>query len=145
LEAIPAIVVGVGVLLYLDNGIRPARWLSAEEKALLESNIAQDRAGVSAHASLAAVFRDARVWRMCLIYFCVVMGHYGLTFWMPALIQSAGVTGTLRIGMFTAIPYTGGAIAMVLVGWHADRTRERPLHAVVPMVTGAVALSLSAV
>ena len=44
---------------------------------------------------------------MCLIYFCCVMGHYGLTFWMPVLIQSAGVTGTLRIGLFTAIPYIG--------------------------------------
>ncbi len=145
LEAIPAIVVGVGVLLYLDNSIRAARWLSPEEKALLETNIAHDRAGVSDHSSLAAVFQDARVWKMCLIYFCIVMGHYGLTFWMPALIQAAGVVGTLRIGMFTAIPYTGGVVAMVLVGWSADRNRERRWHAAIPMIVGAAALSLSAI
>jgi D-galactonate transporter len=145
LEAIPAIVVGIAVLFFLDDRVREARWLSDSEKSLIAHDVAQEQASIAGHGSLAAVFSDPRLWRMCAIYFCVVMGHYGLTFWMPALIQSAGVTGTLRIGMFTAIPYTGGAIAMVLVGWHADRTRERRLHAVVPMITGAVALSLSAI
>jgi D-galactonate transporter len=145
LEAVPAIVVGVLVLLYLDNGIRTARWLHDDERDLLEREVAQDQSTIAKHGSLRAVFADRRVWRMCVIYFCVVMGHYGLTFWMPALLQSAGVTGTLRIGIFTAIPYTGGAIAMVLVGWSADYRRERRWHAVVPMIVGAAALSLSAV
>jgi D-galactonate transporter len=145
LEALPAIVVGVLVLLFLDNGIRGARWLRDEEKDLLEHEIAQEQSTIGSHGSLRAVFADRRVWWMCVIYFCVVMGHYGLTFWMPALLQSAGVTGTLRIGVFTAIPYTGGAIAMVLVGWSADYRRERRWHAVVPMVVGAGALSLSAI
>lgn len=144
LEAVPAIVVGVAVLLYLDNGIRGARWLADDEKALLDAEVAAEQSAISAHGSLAAVFADRRVWTMCAIYFCVVMGHYGLTFWMPALMQSAGVTGTFRIGALTAIPYTGGAIAMVLVGRSADLRRERRWHAAVPMITGALALSASA-
>jgi MFS-type transporter involved in bile tolerance (Atg22 family) len=79
-----------------------------------------------------------------MIYFCCVMGHYGLTFWMPVLIQSAGVTGTLRIGLFTAIPYTGAVVAMVLLGSSADLHRERRWHTSVPMIVGAIFLSLSA-
>ncbi len=145
LEAIPAILVGLLVLMYLDNGIRPARWLTDAEKSLLEQRIAEDRVAVSVHAKLADVFADRRLWLLCLIYFCCVMGHYGLTFWMPALIQSAGVTGTLRIGVFTAIPYTGAVIVMVLLGASADRRRERRWHAAIPMTIGAVFLSLSAI
>ena len=144
LEGLPAIAVGVVVLLYLDNGIRSARWLSDEDKSVLERRIEEDRAGVAVHASLAEVLSDRRLWRLCLIYFCCVMGHYGLTFWMPALIQSAGVSGTLRIGLFTAIPYTGAVIAMLLLGSSADRRRERRWHAAIPMTVGAVFLTLSA-
>jgi D-galactonate transporter len=145
LEAIPAIVVGVAVLLYLDNGIRSAKWLDDGEKTLLEERIEKDRAAVSAHASLSEVFADRRLWRLCVIYFCCVMGHYGLTFWMPVLIQSAGVVGTLRIGLFTAIPYSGAVVAMVLLGSSADLHRERRWHTSVPMILGAIFLSLSAI
>jgi len=91
------------------------------------------------------VFGDRRLWLLCLIYFCCVMGHYGLTFWMPVLIQNAGVSGTFRIGLFTAIPYSGAVVAMVLLGSSADLHRERRWHASVPMVVGAIFLSLSAV
>jgi nitrate/nitrite transporter NarK len=145
LEALPAIVVGGAVLLYLDDGVQAARWLRPDEKALIAEDVAREQAGMTVHGSLGAVFADRRLWRMCLIYFCVIMGHYGLTFWMPALMQSAGVTGTLKIGVFTAIPYTGGVVVMILVGLSADRARERRLHAAIPLIVGAVALSLSAV
>jgi D-galactonate transporter len=145
LEAIPAIVVGLLVLIYLDNGIRSAKWLTDDEKTLLEARIAQDRGAVADHGSLAEVFQDRRVWLLCLIYFCCVMGHYGLTFWMPVLVQTAGVTGTFRIGVFTAIPYSAAVIAMVLLGASADRQRERRWHAATPMTIGAIFLSLSAI
>jgi MFS family permease len=145
LEAIPAIVVGLAVLIYLDNGIRSAKWLTAAEKALLEERVARDRAATADHASLAHVFQDRRLWRLCLIYFCCVMGHYGLTFWMPVLVQSTGITGTFRIGVFTAIPYSGAVIVMVLLGANADRKRERRWHAAAPMTIGAIFLSLSAI
>jgi D-galactonate transporter len=143
LEAVPAIIVGLAVLVYLDNGIRSARWLTEAEKSLLEQRIAQDRTPTTEHPSLAQIFGDERLWRLCLIYFCYVMGHYGLTFWMPVLVQSAGVTGTLRIGFFTAIPYIGAVIAMVLIGARADRERERRWHTAIPMAIGAGFLSLS--
>ena len=145
LEAIPAIVVGLAVLMYLDNGIRSAKWLTEGEKTLLEATIAQDRAAIADHGSLAGVFHDRRLWLLCLIYFCCVMGHYGLTFWMPVLVQTAGVTGTFRIGVFTAIPYSAAVIAMVLLGASADRQRERRWHAATPMTIGAIFLSLSAI
>jgi nitrate/nitrite transporter NarK len=144
LEAVPAIVVGVTALFYLDNGIQAARWLTDEEKALLEDRLAADRKHLVEHPTLAAVFRDRRLWRMCAIYFACVMGQYGLTFWMPTLIQSAGVRGTLHIGLLTAIPYSISIVGMILFGRSADRTRERRWHAVSAMLLGAVALSASA-
>jgi nitrate/nitrite transporter NarK len=91
------------------------------------------------------VLADRRVALMCVIYFTIVMGQYGLTFWMPALIQAAGVSGTLEIGMFTAVPYGAGAIAMIFFGRSADRRRERRWHAAGAMLIGAVGMTLSAI
>jgi D-galactonate transporter len=145
LEAAPALIVGAIVLLYLDNGIRSAKWLSEEEKALLERRLAEDSAHIEPHGSLRAVLADRRVALMCAIYFTIVMGQYGLTFWMPTLIQAAGVGGTLKIGMFTAVPYGAGAIAMTLFGRSADRRRERRWHTAGAMLIGAAGMTLSAI
>jgi MFS family permease len=140
IEAVPAILLGLAVLAYLDNGIRSAKWLREDEKRILEERIAHDAKGKVEHPSLGAVFADGRVWLMALIYFCCVMGQYGLTFWMPTLIKAAGVTGVFNIGLFTAIPYSAAVVAMLLFGRSADKHRERRWHLAVPMLIGAVGL-----
>jgi D-galactonate transporter len=144
IEAVPAIVMGIAVLLYLDNGIRAAKWLSEDEKRLLEQRIVEDGKDKVDHASLGAIFADRRLWLMALIYFCCVMGQYGLTFWMPTLVKSAGISGVFNIGMFTAIPYSVAVVAMIFFGRSADKYRERRWHLVVPMLLGAVGLVGSA-
>ncbi len=144
LEALPAALLGVATLLYLDDGIRSARWLKESEKQLLEASIARETQHKAAHASLRAVFADRRIWLVTLIYFCCVMGQYGLTFWLPTLIKTAGISGVFNIGVYTAIPYLAAAICMPLLGRSADLRRERRWHLAVPMALGAVGLLGSA-
>lgn len=143
LEALPAIVVGIGVMLYLDNGIRSAKWLTDAEKSLLERNLEHDHALAPVHPSLGSLAADGRLWRMSLIYFACVVGSYGLTFWMPTLIQTAGVQDVLMIGVLTAIPYSVAVVTMLLVGRSGDRRRERRWHTAMPMLLGAAGLSAS--
>ena len=86
----------------IDNGIAQARWLSEDERALLTRRIAEEDASVEVHPSMLAVFADRRVWLMGVIYFACAVAQYGLTFWLPVLLQAAGVEGVLRIGALTA-------------------------------------------
>jgi D-galactonate transporter len=143
IEAMPALLLGLIVFFYLDNGIRSARWLTEDEQRLLETRLAEDAHGVTAHASVGTVLADRRVWHMSFIYFCIVMGQYGLTFWMPTLLQAAGARGPLEIGLLTAVPYTAGVIAMLLFGHSADRRRERRWHAAAPLLIGGAGLVLT--
>jgi MFS family permease len=145
LEAAPAFVMGIAVMLLLDNGIRAARWLSEGEKDILERNLEADARTIAAHGSLRAVARDRRLWRMCLIYFSCVVGQYGLTFWLPVLIQSAGVHDVLTIGILTAVPYAAAVVAMVLAARSADARRERRWHTAAPMLLGAAGLCASVI
>jgi D-galactonate transporter len=143
IEAIPSILLGIFVIAYLDNSIRAAKWLTEDEKRLLERRIEEEHSDKVAHRSIAAVFADPRIWRMCIIYFSCAVGQYGLTFWLPVLIQAAGVKGVLSIGLFTAIPFTAGLISMIWLGRSSDRTKARRWHVAGALLSGAVALTAS--
>ena len=136
LEALPSFILGVVVLLYLDDGIAGARWLTAEEKEILGSRIAEDRTHAKAHSLLAGV-ANPRVWFLAFIYFCLIAGLYGAGFWIPTLIQRTGVASTLAIGLLTVLPNAVAAVMMVAISRRSDRTRERRWHLVVPALVGA--------
>ncbi len=144
IEAVPAVLVGIFLLFYLDNGIHTAKWLSDEQKSILEHHIAEEEREKVQHPSLWAMFADKRVWHMSAIYFAFVMGQYGITFWLPTLIKNTGVQGVFNIGLLTAIPYLVAVVTMLLVGANADRMRERRWHLIVPCLIGAAGLTASA-
>ncbi|MFI6874019.1 MFS transporter [Streptomyces sp. NPDC050400] len=144
LEALPALLVGVATLFYLDNGIRDAKWLTDEEKAVVERAVAEDAAHRTVHGRTLDAFREPKVWLMCLIYFCFVMGQYALTFWLPTLVEATGIEGNLAIGALSAVPFLAALVAMNLFGRSADKRGERRWHLVIPSLMGAVGFSLSA-
>lgn len=138
-EAIPSIVLGIATIFCLTDRPEKARWLSEQEKAIVVSALdAQAQNSESTLTTMGEAFRNPRMLLMCMIYFCVIMGQYGLTFWMPTLVKSAGVTGVLQIGLFSAIPYTFAVVVMISAGRNSDRTRERRWHVIVPMLAGAL-------
>ncbi|MGY2490332.1 MFS transporter [Cupriavidus sp. CP313] len=142
LEGIPSILVGLWVLAYLDDRIVHAKWLSPDEKALLERNIASEDAHKE-DPPIRTVMSSPRVWLMSAIYFCFVMGLYGVSFWLPTIIKQTGVKGALDIGLLTAIPYGCAVVGMVLVAYSADRSGERRWHIALPALAGSLGLLLS--
>ncbi|ENS08456.1 MFS transporter [Brucella abortus] len=144
LEAIPAVVLGVVILLYLDNSVKAAKWLTEEEKAIISRDIEADSKGKAASHSLMSLVKNPMLWVMTLIYFCFVMGQYGLTLWMPTLIRASGVTSNVTIGLLGAIPFICAIIAMVIFSRSADHYRERRWHLVVPALLGAVGFVFAA-
>ncbi|MDR5799780.1 MULTISPECIES: MFS transporter [unclassified Caballeronia] len=141
LEALPSLFLGVAILFYLDNSIAQAKWLTDAEKALLARNVEKDNAQTVQHVSIRAFIGDRRLWLMASIYFCVVLGQYGLTFWLPTIVRRAGVADPLWVGIFTAIPYLCAIIALPLIGSSADKRRERRLHLAIPMLIAAAAFA----
>jgi len=106
LEGIPSIIVGVLVLMFMDDSIAKAKWLSPQEREILERNIARDNIE-KVDMPIRQVLANARVWVMSLTYFSFVMGLYGVSFWLPTIIKATGVTDALSIGLLSAIPFGG--------------------------------------
>ncbi|MDY7573053.1 MFS transporter [Actimicrobium sp. CCI2.3] len=142
IEAIPSIITGIIVLFYLNDKISDAKWLSPAEKSLLEKNVAAGEKNIESHSVFGA-FKNTKVWVLCACYFGIIMGLYGISFWLPTLIKASGVTDALDIGLLTMIPYGVTAIAMVLMGRNSDRMFERRWHVAIPAVVGAIGLIVS--
>jgi MFS family permease len=142
IEGIPSILIGLCIPFILDNGIGSARWLTQEEKDLLQKNLKGEEVHKE-HLSLGRVFFDARLILFCFVYFCCAFGLYGTGFWIPQLIKNTGVGDPLYIGLLSAIPYGFGAIAMVLFGRSSDRSGERRWHFFTATFLGAVGIVIS--
>ncbi len=145
IEGLPAVLLGVIALKFLDDGPEQASWLDPQERQALARTLAAeaDETRSVGYAALGQALTRPRVLALGLIYFCIVIGVYGLSFWMPQVIQTYGLD-PLQIGLLTAIPYTFAAIVMVLWGMHSDRTGERIWHIALPMFIGGVAFAWSA-
>ncbi|WP_130905038.1 MULTISPECIES: MFS transporter [unclassified Pseudomonas] len=144
LEAVPTVVVGLLVLSYLKDGVHQASWLNDDEKALISRELAEDEQKKVTHASIGEFIRDRRLWLLAAIYFCVVMGQYAITFWLPTLVRNAGVSDPMKIGLLTSLPYFCAIAAMLYAGRSGDKHRERRWHLIVPMIAGAIGLTLAA-
>jgi MFS family permease len=144
LEGLPSILAGALVLLALDDSIAKASWLTESEKTLLSARLAADPAPAASHSLREAIGRPL-VWVLSLVYFGLAMGLYGVGFWLPTLVAATGVKSPLHIGVLSAAPYAAASVAMVLVGFSADRRGERRWHIAAPCAFGAAGLVLSAV
>jgi D-galactonate transporter len=142
IEALPSLVLGIVTLFVLPNGIRAARWLDARQKQLLEDNLARDE-HAGAEASLKSVASNGRVWRLAAIYFCCMMGLYGVSFYLPTLIKAAGVKDALEVGFLAAVPYAIAVVSMILVARSSDRRNERRWHLATAAVVAAVGMYAS--
>lgn len=142
-ETVPSIVLGIAILMFLDDRVEDARWLSDEEKRVIQENISHE-ASQSTHVSVMDALKSTRVWMLGVAYFCIASSIYIASFWMPTLIKQLGVSDPLEIGWLTTIPYSVAIVAMVLTNISADRSRERRWHTAIPCLLTAIGLALCA-
>jgi sugar phosphate permease len=143
-EGIPSILVGCCVVLYLDSSITEAGWLNADEKSLLAKNLeAEDRH--KTQVRVIDAFLSGKVYGLCAIYFMLMIGLYGISFWLPTIVREFGVKGYLNTGLITAIPYAVAVVGMILLSRSSDRTGDRRMHYVLNVAAGGVGLILSGV
>lgn len=143
IEAIPTVFVGLLVLAVLKDSVQDANWLTQDEKNLVKQELAQDNQLKEGHASVKDFIADKRLWLLAGIYFCVVMGQYAITFWLPTLIRNSGISDNWHIGLLTSLPYMCAIVVMLLAGRSGDHFQERRWHLIIPMCAGAIALTLA--
>jgi MFS transporter, ACS family, tartrate transporter len=144
-EGIPAILFGIVTLFYLTDWPREARWLAPEERQWITSELEEEARVKKAARSYRTweALRQPAVVRLTVIYFFAVSSIYSLTIWLPTFLKRASGMSDLAVTMLSILPYVAVLLAMLLNGWHSDRTNERRWHTAIPLLFGVVAFALT--
>ncbi|MDN4574771.1 MFS transporter [Pandoraea cepalis] len=143
IEGIPAVVLGVIAWFVLVDRPADARWLSAEQRQWLVGAMAGEEAISAKHgvSSFRSAMTAPMVWLMGLLYFCIGIGFFGISTWLPQVIKQMSSLSIVEIGLVSAIPFVLGAIAMLANARHSDRTMERRWHLAGALFIGAAGLA----
>jgi MFS transporter, ACS family, tartrate transporter len=145
-EGVPAVVLGVVVLVHLTDRPEDATWLAPAERTWLAARMRHEhtRRAARREYGVLQVLAHRRVWLRGLLYFALVTGIYGIGLWLPQIIKAFGGLGDLGVGIVSTVPCLAAAAGMVVVGAHSDARDERRWHVALPAFTGAVGLVASA-
>ncbi|MGI4814437.1 MAG: MFS transporter [Janthinobacterium lividum] len=141
IEAVPAIVMGIVILLWVAPKPQDAKWLTPEEKQWLIATIESERSGsdTSHGLTIGRTLIKPRVMIFCAIYFFQVMAYVGLQMWTPLIVQSHGL-GTTQIGWTLGLANAISAIGVIWWSRRSDRTGERKWHLIIPLLASAIGL-----
>ena len=167
---IPAVILGIVVLMMLPDHPREAKWLSEEEKQALEAELEAEKArfaprwqshpeipesdagttrvlsystpSVPRRMTLGQALRHPKVLLLTFAYFCTTSSNYGFEFFLPTILKDWYALKLDAITWLVILPPLLALFSQLFVGWNSDRTRERRLHAVIPTVIGGAALAL---
>lgn len=142
LEGLPTVFLGLLVLKLIPDRPKDAHWLSADEKRRLSLELPV--VPKETNHGLRDAIADSNVWTIAAAWFTLVCGLYAIAFWMPLMLRQAGLSAASEIGVWSMVPYASGAVGMVLLAIHSDRTRERRWHVVGCAAVGALSLALLA-
>jgi len=146
IEGMLPVVMGIAAFFVLNDRPRDAVWLSDREKDLLIANLkvkggSDSRSGTRAFL---LALRKPMLWVATSGYFSVTWAGMVLNFWSPTIIQRAGVTNLLHVGLLSAVPYMIGAAGMLVFGYHSDRRLERHWHFFAAVaVAGCAAIAIA--
>jgi len=137
-------VLGFVVLRVLTERPADAAWLTAEEREALIASLDTGRSRAHDTSTAREALLDRRTWLLSAVYFTIPVTLYGIGFWLPQMLKSASSGASdAAVGVMSALPYACGAVAMILVGRHSDRTAERHRHVLLPAAVCAVALAVT--
>ena len=143
LEGVPAIIFGCAILVCLPDLPEKARWLTGAERSWLASHLegrrVHDETGTT--IPLRELVSFPGFYLLCSASFLVGLFLTGLLFWIPQIVASSGLSGSIeQTGLLVMIPYALAVVVMYAWSRHSDKSGDRRLHVAVPLFLAAVFL-----
>jgi MFS family permease len=138
-EGIPAVALGIVTLRFLDERPEDADWLEPDEREFLTAEVERERElreQLGSHR-LGDALGSGRVWLLGLVYFVLLAAGFGLTFFVPDLVQDRTGYTDFEVGVLAAIPYGFATVAMIVAA-------RRGTGLTVPVLVGAAGTLITA-
>jgi ACS family tartrate transporter-like MFS transporter len=146
-EGLPAVLLGIVVLVCFTDRPRNATWLTPGERHYLESELAAEAAAKDAvqKVSLWQALQLPTVWLLALGVLIGNSGGYAMTFWLPTTVKNLSGGSDQMTLLYSGIYYACGIASVLISGWSADRSGDRKWHAVGSMIATGVFLACSTI
>jgi sugar phosphate permease len=130
-------VAGVIAFAYLTDAPKQAKWLDADQREWLTKTMVAEH-GAEAHShALGKAMKDPLVWTVSGINFFIILSLYGISLWLPRIVQGLTLSSNFVTSLIAAIPYVAAVVAVVLVARNSDKHANRYMHVLVPSLVGA--------
>jgi MFS transporter, ACS family, tartrate transporter len=138
IQGLPAVLLAFAVPRCLPDKPAQATWLSAAEKNIIAARLAAET--FPEDRGLWAALRDLRLLSLGLAGFCSACALYGITLWLPQIVQAMGFSNHAT-GFVVALPYLFSMGATIVWGRLSDASGKRIRDAALTMVVAAAALA----
>jgi sugar phosphate permease len=140
-EGLPAVFVGLAILVLLADTPSSAKWLTPDEASLINRAVANETRKNEVH-SVGQAFRDPRVLVLAAIQFGFTLGSYAVAIWLPQILKEYHLTNS-QVGWFSSLPYLCGCIATILWANYVDRNGARTVNLAITCCLATVGLAIS--
>jgi MFS transporter, ACS family, 4-hydroxyphenylacetate permease len=141
LEGLPAVILGIVCLFYLDDSPAQANWLSDDEKLEIAARLERDGAleqTVATKRGILSQLGSRDVLLLSIAYFGLVTSLNANATWVPQIVRGlAGGASYAVIGLLTALPALLTVAVMPFWGASSDRHDERDWHLRLAMLLAA--------
>lgn len=127
----------------LPDRIRDVKWLTSEEKQVAEAGVQRMQKTAQVHTYRDALKRPETI-LACLSYFFLLIGYYGIAFWLPQLLKLAGISSTVSVGWLSTLPWLASIVAVFFIGPYSDRNGRRGKVRTISVFITAVGFCISA-
>jgi ACS family tartrate transporter-like MFS transporter len=138
LEGIPSILLGTVAFFFLTDRPSQARWLTAERRQWISRKLEEEKPLSRQSISIGQALRSRSVVLLASAAFLQYFIGYSVIFWLPTILNNQSGLSDAQVGLLGAVPYVVALFAMLFIGWHSDKDRERRWHAAFPLFIAAV-------
>jgi ACS family tartrate transporter-like MFS transporter len=140
LEGMPAILLGAVAFFFLKDRPNDAAWLAPEQRQWIKRKLDEEKPSHRAAITIGQTLRSRALLLLAAAAFLDYFTGYAVIFWLPTILKRQSGFSDMWVGLLGAVPYAVALIAMLINGWHSDRSRERRWHAAVPLFITAAGL-----
>jgi MFS family permease len=140
LEGMPAILLGAIAFFYLTDWPREAVWLAPEQRQWIAQKLEEEKPARNQKITVWQTLYSRPVLLLSTVAFLQYFVFYTLVFWLPTILKRQSGFSDVRVGLVGTVPYIAALIAMLINGWHSDKTCERRWHSAAPQFVAAIAL-----
>ena len=146
IEGIPAVILGIVVLFVMRDNPHKAPWLSRVEADNLVTVLEAERgtATIGAHVPWYKAIANRTVIGLSAVWLFQAFCTIGVTLFMPLILKGlVPDSGSVMVGVLSAVPFLAAIAFMYFNGRSSDRTGERSKHLAFPLIAAGVCMALA--